>query len=358
MFTCIASKWAGCAYRLPKIHLAVVLAVLLPITACGFEKTATTAAAFLQIGVGGRIPAMGNAGVAYPGGPDMLATNPAAAGGIGPERGRGSGLGVSVSYIDWFAGLRHQSAMVLVPVSPTLRFGLQLLSFGGDEFEQTTLAAQEGNGIMVDYGDLAVGGSVIAELTDRFTVGVTGKYIRQDLFNTSASTFAFDVGTLLETELDGFNIGMAMTNLGGEMQLDGRDLIDEPGGVSGGETRLATSAWPLPLTFQTGVAWRVIGRENAFRNNELHGIMLVADAKHLNESVTSVHLGAEYGFAESVFLRGGQTLEHDSEKWAFGCGIRVNLYNYALAADFAYADLGDLDSVQRITLTLTDNPLR
>ncbi len=315
-------------------------------TAAAFEKTGTTAATFLQIPVGARVPGMGGAGVALSGGPELLATNPAAAFSAGDR------IGVALSDVDWIAGFRHQSASLVVPTLPTFALGLNIISFGGDEFEQTTLDAQEGNGIMVDYGDLAVGASMIARLTDRFTVGVTGNYVHQALFNETASTVAFDVGTMLLTSLQGFSIGMSMTHLGGEMQLKGRDLLVEPGGVSGGGTQYETSAWPLPLTFQTGVAWRLLGEGFAWSQNSVQSLALAVDARHVNEGVTTVHLGGEYGFRDTVFLRAGRTFGHETEKWAFGGGVRVNLYSYTVCADLAYADFGDLDAIQRVTITL------
>ncbi len=314
-------------------------------TARGFEKTATTAATFLQIPVGARLTGMGGAGVAYPGGAELIALNPAL---VGPVQG----VGVSLSHVEWFADLQHQSAALVVPISTNLSGGLHIISFGGDEFEQTTLQQQEGSGVMVEYGDLAVAAAGIARLTDRFTVGLSAKYIHQKLFHETASTFAFDIGTHLRTSLDGFSIGMSMTNLGGEMQLEGRDLYVEPGGVSGGGTRYETSAWALPLTFQTGVAWRLLGEGNAYRELQHHQLVIASDARHLNEGRTTLHLGGEYGFADTVFLRAGHVFGHDSQKWSFGGGVQVELYSYRLAADFAYADMGDLDAVQRVTLTL------
>lgn len=328
------------------VSVVLLSGMLLPGKTLAFEKTGTTAAAFLQIPVGSRLPSMGGAGVALEGGADMLPVNPAAA-------RAGRGFAISASYIDWFAGLRHQSVGLIIPVTNTLAVGLNAISFSGDEFEQTTLSAQEGNGIMINYGDLAVGISGVSTLTDRFTVGVSGKLIRQRLFNETASTFAFDVGTHLKTDLDGFTIGMAMTQLGGEMQLEGRDLLQEPGGVSGGSTRYETSAWPLPLTFQTGFGWRLLGEGNAYKHNGFHSFDVAVDARHVNEGFTTLHFGAETGFAKSLFLRAGQTVGHDSQGTSFGLGVVVNIYQHRLRADFAYADLGDLDTVQRVTLSLT-----
>jgi hypothetical protein len=331
-------------HRLAKIMIVLLLVV--PQLARSFDKSGTTAATFLQIIPSGRIASMGGAGVAYSGGPEMLGVNPAAV-------TQSENLAASFSYLDWFAGLKHQTLAVTAPITPGLRLGFHTIYFGGDDFEQTTLDQPDGNGIMVGYGDLAIGTSAIMTLTDRFTVGVTGKYIRQNLFNTHAQTVAIDIGTMLETSLEGFSIGMAMTNLGGDMKLGGRDLITPASSDDDPEIRLHTNAWPLPLTFQTGIAWRLMGNGHAFRANDTHGLMVVADGKHLNEGVTTVHLGAEYGFREIVFLRGGRTLDHDTEGWAFGGGIRMKLHSMLVEADFAYADLGALSTVKRVTIGLS-----
>jgi hypothetical protein len=317
----------------------------LPVTTSAFEKTGTTAATFLQIPSGARLPAMGGAGVAISGGPELLSFNPALVDGKGT-------LGISLSYIDWFAGLDHQSASFVFEAKPNLQLGLNIISFNSEEFEQSTLQQQEGTGVMVEYGDLAFGTSAIMQLTDRFTLGMTGKYIHQKLYNETASAFAFDIGTHLITSLEGFTIGMAMNNLGGEMQLDGRDLIVETGGISGGSTKLETRKWPLPLTFRTGIAWQIFGNENAYKTNKMQSLLIAADARHLNEGVTTVHLGGEYGFANTVFIRTGRTLNHDSEEWSFGAGINTNIYDWIVHADIAYADLGELDSIRRVTITV------
>ncbi len=316
-----------------------------PLVVFAFEKTGTTAATFLQIPSGSRLPSMGGAGVAISGGPELLSLNPALVNGDGK-------LGISLSYIDWFAGLDHQSASFVFETKPNLQLGLNIISFNSEEFEQSTLQQQEGTGVMVEYGDLAFGTSAIMQLTDRFTLGMTGKYIHQKLYNETASAFAFDIGTHLITSLEGFTIGMAMNNLGGEMQLDGRDLIVEPGGISGGSTKLETRKWPLPLTFRTGIAWKIFGDKNAYKTNKMQSLLLAADARHLNEGVTTVHLGGEYGFANTIFLRGGRTVNHDSEEWSFGAGIKTNIYDWIVITDLAYADLGELDTIRRVTITI------
>lgn len=327
------------------MQFPVVLAVLLlAAPAAAFDKVGTTAAQFLQIGVGGRLPGMGGAGVAAIDGPEALYWNPAR---IVAKRS----FSLSAYYADWIADLRHQFIGVTAPVGSFGAVGFHAISLGGDEFEQTTSTFQEGNGVMVEYRDLALGASYAHRLTDRFSVGGTIKYIHQKLFHETAAAVAVDLGTHLKTDLPGFSIGMTMTNLGGEMKLEGRDLLigdpDEP------QTEYQVSAWPLPLTFQMGVGWRLWGAREALWQNDDHGGLLVMDGRHINEGLTRWRLGWEYDFRRTLFLRLGRVFEHHTEEWSFGAGLSVPVASYLFEANFAYADLGDLQAVQRISLQLS-----
>jgi hypothetical protein len=308
-----------------------------------FDKVGTTAAQFLQIGVGARLTAMGGAGVAAVEGADALYWNPA-------RLTEAEHFALGAYYADWIADLRHQFIGLSVPVSDNGTVGLFALTLGGDEFEQTTLTFQEGNGVMVEYRDLAVGGALAYRLTDRFSAGGTAKYIHQKLFAETASTFAVDLGTSLRTDLRGFSIGMAMTNLGGEMKLEGRDLLTS--GPSETATEYQMSKWPLPLTFQVGVAWKLWGQEEAFWTDRHHGLLVVFDGQHLNEALTRWRTGLEYNFMEYLFLRTGRVFGHDTEDWSFGAGFRIPILSYIISADFAYADMGDLEKVQRVGIAI------
>ena len=328
---------------------SIILATVISLTAgclisSAFDKVGTTAAQFLQIGVGAKLTGMGGAGVAAIEGPEALYWNP---GRIPLNRQ----FSLSGSYADWIAGLRHQFIGVTVPVGRAGALGLSAISLGGDEFEQTTLSYQEGNNVMVEYRDMAMGVTYAHILTDHFSVGSTFKYIYQKLFHETASTFAFDVGTSLKTDLPGLTIGMAMTNLGGEMKLEGRDLLasaeDEPA------TEYQMSAWPLPLTFQVGIGWKLTGPDDAFSHNRNHGALFVFDGKHINEGFTRWHTGFQYDFRKIIFLRIGHIFEHHTESWSFGTGLSVPIPGFQIQADFAYADLGDLQAVKRISLQIS-----
>lgn len=323
---------------------SVVFASSFALPVSAFEKVGTTAAQFLQIGVGGRLPGMGGAGVAAVDGAEALYWNPARL-----TANRHFALGAY--YANWIADLRHQFIGLSLPLTSAATCGFYAISLGGDEFEQTTLSFQEGNGVMVDYRDVAVGVALAYQLTDRFSTGGTIKYIYQKLFNETASSYALDLGTQLQTDLRGFSIGMAMTNLGKEMELEGRDLL--AGGQNNAQTQYLVSAWPLPLTFQMGIAWRLWGQAESFWKDENLGGLFVFDGQHISEGLTRWRLGGEYDFRRTLFLRVGRVFEHHTEDWSFGVGLRIPISSYCFEVNFAYADLGDLQVVQRVSLQIS-----
>lgn len=326
-----------------KKTIILLILLVIPLSLFAFDKVGTTAAQFLQIGVGGRITALSGAGTALVSGPEALYWNPS---GII----NGKGISLSAYYANWFAGLKHQFVGVTIPVSEDAVVGASILSLAGDDFEQTTLSFQEGNGVMVEYGDYALSASYGRRLTDRFVFGSSIKYIHQKMFHETASSIAFDIGTQLITDLTGFNIGMALTNLGPEMKLSGRDLLTS--GVDETAQEYQMSSWPLPMTFATGASWRLLGSDVAFHKTGSHGLTIIADGRHLNEGLTFWKTGVEYDYRNTLFLRSGKTFGHDSEDLSFGAGIRLQTGKYNIFFDFAFADLGDLGAVQRFSVSL------
>jgi hypothetical protein len=142
-------------------------------------------------------------------------------------------------------------------------------------------------------------------LTDRFSIGATGKYIQQRIWNETASSFALDVGLVYQTNFRGMKIGMSIANFGGDLQLDGKDLfrsIDlDPGNAGTNKTivaRLKTDSWPIPLLFRAGVAL------DAYKSENLR-FTISADALRPSDNAEMVNAGAELAWNEILFLRGG-----------------------------------------------------
>jgi hypothetical protein len=337
-----------------KIHLeqktiAMVILAWFALAAC-FTKVGTTAAPFLKIEYGARPVAMGGSFVALADDPSGIYYNPAGLAEINNAQFMGG-------YTVWFADMKYNYATLILP---TKRVNLAL--WGSflycDDIPVTTVEDPEGTGQTFSYIDGLLGVTVSAFLSDRLSVGLSGKYIQQKLHNESASTFALDIGSILRTPIKGIRLGMCLANYGGRMQLFGNDLIvqtdpwPEYTGNAEVEARLTTGSFPLPLAFKLGIAMDLFGPEEAFFSNDEHRVTLAVDGIHPNDGEEKIQFGLEYGLYEILFLRGGYKINYDTQTYSAGAGMKFTVGQRTFAVDYAYADMDVLEGTHRISLSI------
>jgi predicted porin len=191
-------------------------------------------------------------------------------------------------------------------------------------------------------------------LTDRFSLGGTVKYIQSKIWNTSASAFAMDFGVLFHSDIYGLRIAATITNFGTPMKMDGKDLLVQhdidPNNYGNNDQILAslqTDEFPLPLTFRIGLAMDVL-------NNEEHRVTLAADALHPNDNDESLNVGGEYMFNNLIAFRVGYKslfLDNSEEGLTAGVGLNYNFTSdFGVRVDYAYQDFGILDYTQHFSL--------
>ena len=311
----------------------------------------TSAAAFLQIGVGTRAQAMGNAGTAMMGDATAMFWNPAAIAGM-------TGTAhLALDHTAWLADTQLDYVGAVFALSPSMSIGLSVLNFQMiDSQPVRTVDQPEGTGEFYSASDLALGVTYGVALTDRFSAGVTGKYIRERLWNETASTFAVDLGVRYRTKLPGFFLAASISNFGGDMKLEGRDLLrpydDDPGNASNDQlnARLDTDAFSLPLYFRFGLGYELdLG--------DLHRFTLATDLLHPSDNTEAVNVGGEYTFWDTFSLRGGLVALFETDRTggaAFGAGVKRRLLGgIGVSADYTYAQWGVLNDTHRLTLSIS-----
>ncbi len=314
------------------------------------SKVGTTAAPFLSIETGARAIGMGGAFVAVSNDITSLYWNPA-----GLARLSTAGE-ATFSHTDWILDVNHDYAAVGLSLGSFGALGLSFTALTMGEMEVRTLLYSEGTGEKFGASDIAIGASYARNLTDRFSIGFTAKYVNQSLWHMSASSFALDVGTMFTTQLNGMRIGMSITNFGNKMRLEGSDVqvpIDIDTQKYGNNNKIVanmkTDSWSLPLLFRFGVAMDVIKTYH-------QRWTLAADAMHPNDNSEYLNLGTEYALNENVFLRAGYKnlfMTDNEEGLTVGMGLAYKFYgNVKLKIDYAYADFGVLENVQRLSFAL------
>ena len=313
------------------------------------SNVATTAAAFLEIGVGSRAIGMGGAFVATANDASAMYWNP---GGIArlekPE--------LIFVHTEWIAEITFDYAGFVFPLPGIGSVGANITTLNMGEMEVRTIDRQEGTGEFFDASDMAIGVSFATNLTDRFSIGFNAKYIMQRIWKEKSHGFAIDIGTLYNTGVEGLRLGAALTNFGTDMQMTGNDLLVyhdiDPTQLGNNErifAQMETQSWPLPLNFQFGIAMDLI------QSGE-HKFTIATDAVHPVDNTESVHLGGEYTFRDMFYIRAGyrNLFLRDSEEGltAGGGFYTTQLGNFTIGIDYAYANFGRLENAQRFSVCL------
>jgi len=328
-----------------KLSIAIMLFV--SITSYGFDKTGSSAAQFLKIGIGTRATAMAGSFVALANDVSSLYWNPAGIVGVQTPALMGS-------HTMLFADISHEFVGFVMPFARG-SVGLSAVFLNSGEMDVTTPEEPEGTGMTFSYGCTSVGLSYARWLTDRFRAGLTVKYVQESAWNEMAATIAFDIGSQLETDIMGIRVGMCMSNFGGDMRLEGRDLLttsDIAPDISGNpdvSALLETSSWNLPLHFRVGTALDVIGERSQFVKSDIHRLTLLVDANHSNDNREWVTSGLEYEFM-GISLRGGYRFSGDEEGLSLGGGISMAGGKFEVG--YALTDFGCLGGVHRFSLEI------
>ncbi len=326
-----------------------ILIVFILSVACVFSqsKVGSTSAPFLNIGIGPRAISMGGAFVATASDVSSLYWNPAGA-------SRSSTNEAMFSHSSWFADINYNWAGAMLKLGDAGTVGLNLTYLDYGDMEITTLAEQDGTGQFFTAYDLSMGLTYAYNLTDRFSLGGTVKYIQSKIWNTSASAFAMDIGVLFHSDIYGLRIGATITNFGTGMEMDGKDLLVQhdidPNNYGNNDQILAslqTDEFPLPLTFRIGLAMDVV-------DSEEHRVTLAADALHPNDNDESLNIGGEYMFNNLIAFRVGYKslfLTNSEEGLTAGVGLNYNFTtDFGVRIDYAYQDFGMLDYTQHFSL--------
>ncbi|MEE8436803.1 MAG: PorV/PorQ family protein [Candidatus Neomarinimicrobiota bacterium] len=309
----------------------------------------TTAASFLEVGIGSRAIAMGGAFVAVANDASGIYWNPA---GISRIRTRE----FIFEHINWLVDISINHVGAVIPLQRYGSLGAFVTSVTTPRMVVRTVEYADGTGEYFNASNLVFGLSYAKNLTDRFSLGMNVKYISERIWHEQAQSIALDIGTLYNTGLGSLVIGASISNFGSSMQLDGSDLIiyyDTAPLIDGNNDRimgkLLTDEWPLPLNMQFGGSY-------TFRKTKAAQLVISVDALHPVNNTESVNAGFEWSLFNALFIRGGYKAlgQQDSEEGlTLGGGLRYKLFgSSAIRVDYAYADFGHLKGVQRFTLFL------
>lgn len=319
----------------------LVIAILFPLLQDSgisqVTKTGTTAAKFLSVGIGPRANAMGGAFTAVGNDASALYWNP---GGIAELDKYEAMFTYTSLFKDLNINLNYFA--LVIPAEDWGNFGVSVTALDYGEMDVTTEYYPEGTGEKFSAASYAFGLSYARTITEWFSAGITVKYIREGIFNSSAEGFAFDVGTVFKTPFYGIKFASIITNYGSKMQMTGDDLLirhdSDPSRQGNNETVDAyykTDDFELPLRLQIGIS-------KDFEFYDGQRLTIAIDATHPNDNAEYLNVGGELSFLDNLIsLRGGYKalfLEDNQEGLTLGAGLNYGLGIFSMGFDYSYQE--------------------
>ncbi|MCX6830560.1 MAG: PorV/PorQ family protein, partial [candidate division Zixibacteria bacterium] len=252
-----------------QLIIVLMVLLLLPGVLLGQAKVGTAGAQFLKLGVGARANGMGDAFVAVSNDATAMYYNPA---GLTQLYDRE----VIFTHVDYPAEISYEFVGLAYPlyrVGGVLGFGFYMLN--GGSFDETTHEYPLGTGRTFGAREYAATMSYGRNLTDRFSVGLTLKFIDELYEEERSSGWAADVGTNYDTGFRNFKISMVITNFGPDMTF-------------------VREGYPLPINFKFGGAINVL-------DGAKHKGVFALEAMHPSDNLEKYNAGFEYGYDGKYF---------------------------------------------------------
>jgi len=321
-------------FRLLVIAFTVLLALDVAY-AGGGNRTGTGGAAQLLIPVGPRGIAMGEANISTSYGIESLFWNPA---GVAKMD---NSVGVMFSHMSYIAdiGVEYGAIATNFEGFGVVSFSIKALSIG--DIAVTTTTNPDGTGDTFAPQMITAGLSYGRQLTERISVGLTANFITETLGSVSASGIAFNIGVIYDNlaDVNGLSIGVVMKNLGPQMEYDGSGLFTTAEVTNYNRPpqfyKVDAAPFELPSSFELGIGFKP-------QIDEMNSLQFSGMFQNNNFSGDEIKLGAEYGYNDILFLRGGYQLapDIDSEDYLFGftagLGIQYQLEGIGINVDYTF----------------------
>ncbi len=288
-----------------KINKVLMMAgiLLLCVTQISFagdpSRTGTAAAPELLIPVGARGTALAGSFISGISGVEAIYWNPAGLSLASQD------VEAMFSHMNYIAGIGINYVAVGSKVGSVGSFALSLKSLSFGDILQTTTDYPDGG--IGTYSPTYVTAALTYSkaLTDRILAGVTVKYVSEQIMRESASGAAFDAGIQYRAEATGLKIGIAVRNIGTNMQFNGDDLSHN-GSVPGSNPNapnntplyVEAASFEMPSTVEIGASYD-------FAFNDENILTVNATFRNNNYGTDNYLAGLEYNFNNMLYLRGG-----------------------------------------------------
>ena len=300
----------------------------------GGQRIGTAAATFLKIDVGAQAAAMSGASVAMATDATTLYWNPAGAAQL-------SGNFLTISHIKWPVNIQYEYIGYVHHLSRIGTIGISCGMLHMEDMEVTTVYNPTGTGEFFRYNDTFAAFTFAMKMTDRFSFGVSTKYVQEYLAGIKMGGWMIDLGTYYWTGFRNLRFAVSLVNFGPDFRPDG---TYEKKNKDGGFTETNYESFSPPTTFRVGSAMDVY-------SSERYNVTTSFQINHPVDNAENAVFGLDIGLLKLLHLRSGYRINYDEEKFTFGAGFLFNISNSKIVLDYAYKDFSNLSSTHQFTLS-------
>lgn len=299
----------------------------------GGQRAGTATAQFLKIGVGARAVSMGESFTAIANDAATLYWNPAGITQIQQNQ-------VTFCHTAWPVEIRHEFAGYVHKLNNVNSLGVSVTALHTDDMQETTEFEPFGTGNYFTFGDLAIALTFARQMTDRFSFGISLKFIEETLAELKMRGGLVDIGTYYRTGFGSTRFALVVTNFGpqltpaGEFTLRNGTVVDQ------------FQSYVPPTTFRVGFASEIFDQPT-------QRLTAAIQLNHPNDNSENINLGIEYVWRQLFALRGGYRGSQDEGGLTFGAGFSLPLRLLRIEADYAYAAFGRLGSANRFSMNIS-----
>ncbi len=320
------------------LSASIILAVsitahaqLLPVL--GSQRVGITTAEFLKIGVGARANAMAESFTAVANDVFALYYNPAGITEFDKTQ-------LAFSHSTWFVGLQHDFIGGVYHLNRQNSIGVSVISLRSDDMPVTTEYQPYGTGEYFRYGDVALGITFARKMTERFSFGVSVKYVDETLADVSLRGVLVDLGTYYRTGIGSTRFAVSVSNFGGQMAPSGTAQLVDGTSVS------SFQGFSPPTIFRIGFAFEPY-------EDRSNRITASAQLNHPADNSENLAVGAEYSYVSMFYVRGGYKINVTEQTYSAGAGIKASTSFALVSFDYSFTPYQRLGDVHRFSIDLS-----
>ncbi|MEE1507525.1 MAG: PorV/PorQ family protein, partial [Candidatus Neomarinimicrobiota bacterium] len=307
----------------------------------GQNKVGTTIFQFLKVMPDAQSTGMGDAVTSTVNNANAVFHNPA---GLSDVKKRD----ISLSFYEYFFDVKTTSISLAYKMGLYGTLGFHFINTDIGKIEVTSVDhlgfSDDGTynpgltGETISPNQMVAGLSLAKSLTDKFSFGVTSKYVREDLVMASADGFVFDFGLVYKTGYRSIQTSAVIRNFGPEISFSDDEITTNNSDFE---------SYPPPQTLVIGVSGFIISSASPmFFRSEEQSLRAAFEIVGPRDYGQQYNTGLEWGYQDLLFIRTGYKFNYDTQGINFGMGVRINNFR----GDYSYASYGKyLSNIHRIS---------